>query len=300
MIENFLFALFLSFIAGLSTAIGGLISFVLKKPSKRFISVVMGFSLGVMLFLSFTELLHHAVNTTGAFVAYMFFFLGIIIIFVIDMTVTQNYHFERHLCREVGIDLNEDENLHSGQASIGIELHNHGDQENLHRYRYKQTKEAIDKESKLKLEKTSFIVFVGIFIHNFPEGMATMVGTLENIRLGVFLAFAIASHNIPEGIAVSVPICAATNDKKKAFRWSFYSGMSEPIGALIFGLIIFQFVNDAILSSMLAIVAGIMVYISIDELLPISHSFGKEHLSIIGIVLGMFTMAISLSMFPPV
>ena len=105
-------------------------------------------------------------------------------------------------------------------------------------------------------------------------------------------------HNIPEGIAVSVPICAATNDKKKGFKWALYSGLSEPIGGLIFGLLIYSFVNETILSYMLAIVAGIMVYISIDELLPISHSFGKEHLSIAGIVLGMFLMAISLSLFP--
>ena len=147
-----------------------------------------------------------------------------------------------------------------------------------------------------RLEKASFFVFLGIFIHNFPEGIATLVATIENVEIGLILAIAIALHNIPEGIAVAVPICISTQDKKKGFLWAFLSGMSEPIGAFIFGLLFLNFLNELVLAALLALVGGIMVYVSIDELLPISQCSGNENISIIGIVSGMFIMALSLSL----
>jgi ZIP family zinc transporter len=139
------------------------------------------------------------------------------------------------------------------------------------------------------------LVALGIFIHNFPEGMSTFIGTIKGVQLGILLAFAIALHNIPEGIAVSVPVYACTNSKRKAFMWSFLSGISEPIGAIITWLILSPFINEFILNAMLAVVGGLMVYISLDELLPMSRSLAKEHLSILGIISGMFVMAISLA-----
>ena len=111
---------------------------------------------------------------------------------------------------------------------------------------------------------------MGIFIHNFPEGMATFIGTLQSIELEIILAFVIALHNIPEGIAVTVPVYTSTNSRKKAISWSFLSGVSEPVGALIVGLILYPFINDFLLGAMLAIVGGFMIYISLDELLPAS------------------------------
>ncbi len=124
--------------------------------------------------------------------------------------------------------------------------------------------------------------------------MATFIGTLTEVELGILLTVAITLHNIPEGIAVAVPIYAYTQDKKKAFKWSFISGMSEPLGALLTWLILFPFINDFVLNAMLGAVGGIMVYISLDELLPISRSLAKEHYSIIGIITGMFIIAVSL------
>ncbi|MFW9938579.1 MAG: ZIP family metal transporter, partial [Candidatus Thorarchaeota archaeon] len=134
----------------------------------------------------------------------------------------------------------------------------------------------------------------GVFIHNFPEGMATFIGTITEIQLGVLLTVAIALHNIPEGIAVAVPIYACTFNKKKAFKWSFISGMSEPLGAIITWLILFPFINDLVLGALLGAVGGIMVYISLDELLPVARSLAKEHYSILGIMTGMFIMSMSL------
>ena len=126
--------------------------------------------------------------------------------------------------------------------------------------------------------------------------MVTFLAAIKNVDLGIILCFAIAMHNIPEGIAVAVPIYASTKSRKKAFFWSFISGVSEPIGALIIGLILFPFINDFILGIMLAIVGGFMVYISLDELLPASRECGYEHLTIIGIILGMIIMVISLEL----
>ena len=144
------------------------------------------------------------------------------------------------------------------------------------------------------MEKTSLLVFLGIFIHNIPEGVATFVATINRIELGILLAIAIALHNIPEGIAVSVPIYASTKNRRKAFLWSFLSGISEFIGAVVIGLVFFPFIDDFALGAMLAVVAGLMVYISLDELLPVSHSLGKEHMAILGIMLGMIVMTLSL------
>jgi ZIP family zinc transporter len=146
-----------------------------------------------------------------------------------------------------------------------------------------------------RLNKASIFVFLGIFIHNLPEGLATMVGTIENIEIGIILTIAISLHNIPEGIAVAIPVCASEKSQKKGFFWAFLSGMSEPLGAIVFGLIFLPFINEFLIAALLAVVGGIMVYISIDELLPVSHCFGNEHMSIIGIVGGMFVIALSLA-----
>jgi ZIP family zinc transporter len=209
----------------------------------------MGFSAGVMILISFVELLQQGIEASTFLIGNFFFFIGMGLMLVIDLSISHKYEFEN-------------------------------------------TKT----DSKQKLQKMSLLVTLGIFIHNFPEGMATFVAALKNVDLGVILCFAIALHNIPEGIAVAVPIYTLTKNRKKAFFWSFISGISEPLGALIVGLILFPFINDFVLGSMLAIVGGFMVYISLDELLPASRESGFEHLSIIGIVLGMVVMAISLGL----
>lgn len=254
MVENFLLGVLLSLIAGLSTSIGGLFAFFYKDPGPKFLSFVMGLSGGVMIFVSFVELLQEGINIYGLLGGSLFFFLGMGIMFLIDITVSHKYHF--------------DENFF---------------------------KKECDDTMKEKVGKTSIFVFLGIFIHNFPEGVATLVGTIENIEIGIVLTVAIALHNIPEGIAVAVPACVINQDKKKAFFLAFLSGMSEPIGAIILGLILLPFINSFVLAALLAIVGGIMVYISVDELLPVSHCFGNEKMSIIGIVSGMFIMALSIS-----
>jgi ZIP family zinc transporter len=155
-----------------------------------------------------------------------------------------------------------------------------------------------DEEAALqsRLFKTGLFVALGLGIHNFPEGMASFATALSDPELGVAIAIAIAIHNIPEGLAVSAPIYAATGSQAKAFWWSFLSGVAEPAGALLAALVLMPFLSDAVLGGLLAAVAGIMVFIAVDELVPVSHAYGEEHLSIVGIALGMAVMSLSLWM----
>lgn len=252
--EPIVLALLLSTIAGLSTTIGSFIALFLKEPGPRTISFIMGFSAGVMILLSFVELLQQGIQTNGMFIGILFFLLGMGIMFLIDILISHHYEYEE----KKGIDEN--------------------------------------KKKALKLEKTSLLVTLGVFIHNFPEGMATFIGTLKDFELGLLITLAIALHNIPEGIAVAATVSLHSDNKRKPFLWSFISGLSEPIGALVVAFILFPFINDYILSALLAVVAGFMVYISFDELLPMSRSLGKEHISIFGIIAGMFVIAISLAL----
>ncbi len=283
-LEDFLFAFFLSLLAGLSTTIGSVIAFIVKKPNPKFISFIMGFSAGVMIFISFVELLLNSISSIGdqlgESIGYqfgvLFFFLGMGIMFLIDVVVSHKYEFEDSI-----------EILMNDNGSYKPVLH-HG---HRHRQHFRGEKKN------MKVEKTSLFIVLGVFIHNFPEGMATFIGTLTTIELGLLLTLAVALHNIPEGIAVSMPIYAYTGSKKKAFKWSFISGMSEPVGALIVWVVLFPFITPALLNALLGVVGGVMVYISLDELLPASRSLGKEQHSILGFITGMMIMALSLAFF---
>ena len=256
--STFLTALLLTTFAGLATTIGSVIGIFYKEPGPKYMAFTMGFSAGVMVLVSFVELLQQGIKSIGFAYGHIAFFAGMGLMYAIDVLIPHNYIMEEH-------DHSE------GDKDSGVAIKN-------------------------KLQKASLFVAVGIGIHNFPEGMATFAGALKNIDVGIAIAIAIAIHNIPEGIAVAVPVYAATGSTKKAFLWSFLSGISEPIGALIAGFILLPFLNDTVLGWMLSGVGGLMVFIAFDELLPISHSYGREHLSIIGVIMGMIVMAVSLAM----
>ena len=243
-------ALLLSTLAGLSTIIGSFLAIFVRKPGARFMAFTLGFSAGVMILLSFMELLAHGIETVGFVPAYVAFFAGMLCLFLIDVLIPHEYLAERQTARE-------------GQGS---------------------------------LLKTGLLVALGIGVHNFPEGMATLAGTLQDVRLGAAIAFAIALHNIPEGLAVSVPVYAATGSRSKAFLWSFLAGVAEPVGAAVAALVLLPFLNDAVLGLMLSAVAGVMVFISLDELVPVARSFGAAHHSILGVAAGMAVMVASLWM----
>jgi ZIP family zinc transporter len=152
-------------------------------------------------------------------------------------------------------------------------------------------------KNKKKLMRMGLFTALAIAIHNFPEGLATFMAALQDPSLGIAIAVAIAVHNIPEGIAVSVPVYYATDNRKKAFTLSFLSGLAEPVGAIVGYFLFIRFFNDLMFGIVFAAVAGIMVFISIDELLPAAREFGEHHLSIYGLIAGMMIMAISLQLF---
>ena len=295
---DILFALFLSLLAGLSTTIGSVIAFIVKKPNPKFISFIMGFSAGVMILIAFVELLQEGIKSIGLLGGSLFFFLGMLIMFGIDAFISHEYEFEDSI--EILKNSNGSCKPHPHHV-----LYHKKPKSRRHRARQgllqgprdgtrNQPRDGSGRKSEINLVKTSIFTFLGIFIHNFPEGMATYIGTITNIQLGLILAVAIALHNIPEGIAVAVPIYACTGNKKQAFKWSFLSGMSEPLGAVVTWIVLTPFITPFLLSAMLAIVGGIMIYVSLDELLPASRSLGNEHISILGIIIGMFVMTLSL------
>jgi ZIP family zinc transporter len=265
--ESFWFALSLTLFAGLATGIGSLFAFISKKFNPRFLAGSLGFSAGVMIYVSLIEIFVKARTSlseaygdkTGYLYTILAFFAGIVIIAIIDKLVPsyENPHEIK----------NTDEMLSE-----------------------KAIKDA-------KLLRMGVFSALAIGIHNFPEGLATFMAGLHDPTLGISIAAAIAIHNIPEGIAVSVPLYYATKSRKKAFTLSFLSGLAEPVGALIGYFILINFFSPAIFGLVFASVAGIMVYISLDELLPTAEKYGEHHIAIYGLISGMIIMAASLWLF---
>lgn len=268
-IGTIFFAFALTLLAGLSTGVGGAIAFFAKKTNTRLLSIALGFSAGVMVYISFVEIMPKSVETltaemgsVGNWIGVLAFFGGILFIALIDKLVPEyeNPH-EMHKVEEMG--------------ESGL---------------------AIESQKSKRLMRMGLFSAGAIALHNLPEGLATFIAALKDPQLGIAITVAIAIHNIPEGIAVSVPIFYATGSKKKAFIYSLLSGFAEPVGAIIgflFIYLIFGF-NDLVLGIVFAIVAGIMVYISFDELLPAAEEYGEHHFSILGLIAGMAVMAFSL------
>jgi len=266
--DRVILAFALTLLAGLATGAGSAMAFFARRSSPRFLSVALGFSAGVMIYVSFTEILKKAGEALtgslgqvpGAWLTVLAFFFGIGLVALIDKLVPQagNPH-EIHRVEEM-----------SGGRAQG----------------------AAAKDPALM--RMGLVSALAIGIHNFPEGLATFTAALKDPALGATIALAIAIHNIPEGIAVAVPIYYATGDRRKAFTYSFLSGLSEPVGALIGYLLLRPFFNDVIFGILFAAVAGIMVFISLDELLPAAREYGEHHLSVYGLIAGMAVIALSL------
>lgn len=243
--------LLLVLLAGSSTVIGGFLSLYIKKFNKTYLAFSLGLSAGVMVYISFLELIPSSIKEIGVLPTNIAFFGGMILVMIIDFLIPHEFI--------------------EGCSNL-------------------------DKENKMILSAGITTAFA-IAIHNFPEGVAVFMSSLENIKLGIPLFLAIAIHNIPEGMAVAVPIYYATKSRRKSIFYSLLSGMTEPIGAVIGFMLLSPFLTSSILLIVLAVVAGIMVYISFDELLPVCFKSCEGHYSIIGIISGMVIMAISLYLF---
>mgnify|MGYP004598836831 CR=1 FL=1 len=257
--SNVFSAMMLTVLAGISTGIGSIIALFAKRTNTKFLSLSLGFSAGVMLYVSMIEIFSKAKDyltaangyTKGYWLCVIAFFAGIVIIGLIDFFVP------------------------STESDIGSDITN--------------------KDNHLK--RMGIMTAFAIAIHNFPEGMATFTSALRDPRLGIAIAVAIAIHNIPEGIATSLPIYFSTGKKGKAFLISFLSGITEPIGAIVGYLILRPFFNDTVFGILFSAIAGIMVFIALEELIPMAHEYEKSKITIIGVVIGMIVMAVSLLLF---
>jgi ZIP family zinc transporter len=264
--DNILFALGLTFLAGISTGVGSIMSLLSKKFNPKFLAASLGFSAGVMIYVSLIEIFVKAKESLvaahgmkpGYTLTVIAFFCGIALIAIIDKLIPsfENPHEIKNL---------EEKNLNP--------------------------------LNKKKLLRMGLFSALAIAIHNFPEGLATFMAGLTDPALGISIAVAIAIHNIPEGIAVSVPIFYATKSRRKAFWLSIMSGLAEPVGAILGYFILRNIFNESTFGVIFAGVAGIMVYISLDELLPTAEEYGEHHIAIGGMIGGMAVMAASLLLF---
>lgn len=258
MLESFKLPFLMTFLAGLATLIGGFITFIIKRDNMKSISLGLGFSAGVMIFLSFTEILTEAKEllrnffpSNFAWIAFGGFIAGIIFAILIDIFIPD--HIDSDFL-----------------TSPDKCTHKH------------------------RIKRAGLVTAMAIAFHNFPEGLATFLVSSQDLALGASVALAIALHNIPEGIAVAIPIYHATGKKRIAIWYSFWTGLTEPIGALI-GLALIQlFMPQMFIGFLLAAVAGIMVYISFDTLLPLSHECGDWHSAIKGLISGIIVIYLSL------
>ncbi len=263
---NFWIAFGLTLFAGLSTGIGSALAFFTKSTSTRFLSLSLGFSAGVMVYVSFMEILQKAKDAfmlemgekSATWYTILSFFAGILIIALIDRLIPSY--------------------------------------ENPHEIR--RVEEVVQEGKKdPRLVRMGLFTALAIGIHNFPEGIATFMAGLSDTTIAIPIAMAIAIHNIPEGIAVSVPISYGTGNRRRGFYLSFLSGLAEPVGALMAWFILMPFMGDMLFGAVFAAVAGIMVFISIDELLPTAREYGLHHHAVYGFIAGMAVMALSLLFF---
>ncbi len=259
-------AFLLTTLAGLATAAGAAAAFFARRTNTRMLSVSLGLSGGVMVYISFVELLAGANRVlredlggrTGAFVAISAFFGGILIAAIIDRMVP------------------EPVNPHETKSVEEMDIEAPPDCSKLHR--------------------AGIRFAAAIAIHKFPEGLAVFAASLSGLELGIPVALAMALHNIPEGIAVSVPVYYATGSRAKAFWYASLTGLADPAGALLGYLILAPFLTPVMLEIIYAAVAGVMVFVTFDGLLPMAHKYGEEHWALYGLVSGMFLMAFGLAL----
>ncbi|MDO4410489.1 MAG: zinc transporter ZupT [Akkermansia sp.] len=253
--------------AGLATGIGGMIAYFMKQSNTKMLTFSLGFSGGVMVYISLVELFNDSKSSLiatqgeswGSWIALIAFFGGIALAALIDYLIP------------------EDENPHEARGPEDIVDSSSGE--------FSSTK---------RIKRSGILFALAIGIHNFPEGIATFAAGLDSLTLGTSIALAVAVHNIPEGMAVSVPLFYGTGSRKKALFYTFLSGLAEPIGALIAMVFLLPFLSPTLLAILFSAVAGIMVFISFDELLPMAERWGHHHISILGIIAGMLIMALVL------
>jgi len=256
--NNLWIALLLTTISGLSTGLGGLIVVLYGKPSQKGLGHLLSFSSGVMIFISFMDLLPGAIAEVGYFTANCWLFIGMILFAAV----------ERYIPEPDSVDL-------------------------MYLFRLQKSHYPSGKPTDADLLKAGIVTAVGISLHNFPEGIAVYLTTLKGLKVGLPLAFAIAAHNVPEGMAVAAPIYGSTRSKWEAVKWSTLSGACEPVGAVLFGMFFTRFLTSYVVQCSLALVAGIMIFLCLKELIPVTLKYLEPREAMVSSIAGMFLIFLS-------
>lgn len=266
-ISNVILSFILTLIVGLSMGFGSLLSFLVKETNKRFLALSLSFSAGIMIYVSFMAILPEGMELIESYIGEeRGHTLGLIAFFgaMIFTAILEK------LVHKVGGHIPGHHHDHE---------HSHGHTNGEH------------------LSKLGIMSAVAIAIHNLPEGLAIFTAGLKDITVAIPVAAAVIMHNIPLSIAISVPIYYSTKSKKKAFLYTLIVGLCQPLGALIGYVLLSNFFNDTLFGILFAIVSGIMIFVSLDELLPTSQKYEDHHISVYGAIAGMIVMAISLALF---
>ena len=280
--SNVLISFLLTLFVGLTMGLGSLFSFLIKGENKKFLSLALSFSAGIMLYISFMGILPESMHlieetipgTKGHLIVLASFFGGMIFTALFEKWVhSMGGHYHPHI--------DDDSHTHS-QDHLHDHSHNHSHRGN---------------EEKSHLEKLGLVTAISIAIHNLPEGLAIFTAGLKDISLAIPLALAVILHNIPLSIAIAVPIYYSTGSKKKAFLYPTLVGLCQPLGAIVGYMVFANFFNDLLFGVLFGIISGIMIFVSLDELLPASQKYEDHHYSVYGTILGMLVMAISLMFF---
>ncbi|MDO5026472.1 MAG: zinc transporter ZupT [Tissierellia bacterium] len=274
--QHILNAFFISALAGLSTMLGTIMLFFTKKTNIKFLSASLGFSAGAMIFVSFVDIIPEALRqlelvhdeNSALGITMLAFFGGIALMTLIDKLIP------------------EENNPHEMKSEKTIE--------DVYLKAEDESPEEIKCVNTSSLRKVGIFTALAIAIHNFPEGIATFLSSVQDPNLGIIIAVAVAIHNIPEGISVAVPIYYGSGCRKEAFLYSFLSGIAEPIGGLFAYFLFLDHATPAMMGIVFAAVSGIMIYISLDELLPAAEEYGNHHTAMYGNIFGMIFMALSL------
>lgn len=285
-------ALAISMGAGLATVLGSLLVIFARETNTRLLAFGLAFAGGAMVYVSLVEIF---VKSQGAFEAVypekeayayatLAFFCGVGVLVLIDRLVPNPHHGVR--AAEV-----TDEAVQVPRplgAAVAIQAHEPAARHHA---------PVADTADRQMIARVGLMAALAITAHNLPEGLATFFATLENPTIGLPLAMAIAIHNIPEGVSIAVPVYYATGSKGKAVLATFLSGLAEPLGALLGYLVLAPFLSDAIFGAVFGIIAGAMVFLALDELLPAARRYAQGHETVYGIVSGMAALALSLVLF---
>lgn len=273
-LKNETLALSLTVVVGLSMGLGGLLSFFINNLNKKFLAITLSFAAGIMIYVSFMEMLPEGmhliedyIGEVGNLIALGWFFGGMFMTAILEKIVHMfagEYHDHNH-----------------GEHSHHKHNHNHSHEKHEHNGEH--------------LSKLGVLSAIAIAIHNIPEGLALFTAGLKDISLALPIAAAVVIHNIPLSVAISVPLYYSTGSRKKAFIYTLLVGLCQPVGAVLGYAVLARVFNDLVVGTLFSIVAGIMVFVALDELLPSSQKYEDHHLSVYGAILGMMVMAISLT-----